>query len=471
MAEAKREIEKYVMLATLRTQVNGLAKRVMKIESQCKKKDKCAPLGERKSYRDKEVERIEENLSTILLKLSEKDGSLDELKEDTEGIRRIIWSHTKVVQQLEKLMEQELSHVQTHENQGGVKSSKEGQARALPPGDKGKGKSPISDRVTTGSQTALFEPEDDQPLLSRWNEIGDRSQPDSARVPPTATPANSVPALAPPFAPIPPVSPPPRHLNRLKGDDAALVPKSKKKADEFRPVKSVMVRGVEVGCNSDIINVVLERATRVQIEKKDLNVPAQYWFGFISSSIRPSQNESILWHAKAACLESILGKRRLNLGLIIEQEMGMRAKQKHTSLPFPILITELCKHAGVPRDAARDFDVTPSSSTDIRCIKAEYTRKEDDRRREYPVDKSSEVDINAIATEEFCLLRPSGTSSPSSFSHAPGTSSSSQQTKITQAMILKMGHLAHSADVRGTRLERDLLLMIEAAILAALTPL
>uniref|UniRef100_M1CDW3 Polyprotein protein n=1 Tax=Solanum tuberosum TaxID=4113 RepID=M1CDW3_SOLTU len=44
-------------------------------------------------------------------------------------------------------------------------------------------------------------------------------------------------------------------------------------------------------------------------------------------------------------------------------------------------------------------------------------------------------------------------------------------SRITQTMILKMGQLAYSADVRAARLERSIPEMIDSAIMATLTPL
>ncbi|KAG5576272.1 hypothetical protein H5410_056406, partial [Solanum commersonii] len=296
-------------------------------------------------------------------------------------------------------------------------------------------------------------------LQSRQFELRARSHTACNRVPRTSTPAELVPTSAPPVAPVPPVVPSPRLLNRLKGDGlrtileekllsikvlegkyssvaellqcyqfqiftrprgpyiiswvrdfytlyGELVSKSKKKASEFRPVKSVSIRGVEMSCGEEYINTALYKLMGFALSYEGLPTTQTLedlkgWFAPLISDTTPRwiENESILRHAKAACLRSILSNRRLNFDLIIEQEIAMRANQKQTSLPFPVLITELCRCARVPRDAARDIEITRSSSIDNRRIEVEYTRDEADRRRAAPTDTSPELDVDSIHAE------------------------------------------------------------------------
>uniref|UniRef100_M1DFN6 Uncharacterized protein n=1 Tax=Solanum tuberosum TaxID=4113 RepID=M1DFN6_SOLTU len=104
-------------------------------------------------------------------------------------------------------------------NEGGSCLPKK-RRQELPPRDKGKIKKHIAKKVASDNRAELSEPEDEHPLINRRNELRTRSQSTSTRVPSVATPPeeDSVPAQAPPVTPALPIVPPPRRLNKLKGD-------------------------------------------------------------------------------------------------------------------------------------------------------------------------------------------------------------------------------------------------------------
>uniref|UniRef100_M1DZY2 Integrase core domain containing protein n=1 Tax=Solanum tuberosum TaxID=4113 RepID=M1DZY2_SOLTU len=118
MAETNQEVEKDFMLATLMTQMDELAKKMVEIEVQCKRKDKYVPPHERIRPKDNDGKHVEGMLSIILHKVNEHDRVLEEMKESIEVMKQMIGSHSRSIQLLENLTGHVMPHLQPPKNRG-----------------------------------------------------------------------------------------------------------------------------------------------------------------------------------------------------------------------------------------------------------------------------------------------------------------------------------------------------------------
>uniref|UniRef100_M1DUK6 Retrotransposon gag protein n=1 Tax=Solanum tuberosum TaxID=4113 RepID=M1DUK6_SOLTU len=118
MAEANQKVEKDIMLAAMMTQMDELAKNIVQIEVQCKRKYKYVPPHERRMPKDYEGKHIEGMLSIILDKGSERDRVLEEVNENIKLMKQMIGSHYRSIQLLENLTGHVMPHLHPTQSRG-----------------------------------------------------------------------------------------------------------------------------------------------------------------------------------------------------------------------------------------------------------------------------------------------------------------------------------------------------------------
>lgn len=136
-----------------------------------------------------------------------------------------------------------------------------------------------------------------------------------------------------------------------------------------------------------------------QIKKKHFNIVERFYFGFTSSNIIPTHDESILDHDKAILVGTIIQREHIHVGENIDDEIFMRARLDQTSLPFPVHMTQVCQSEEVPFRASTYVRIIPALSKCIRRIEAKCLRDDASWRKPLQQDSTPFVYPNTLVVE------------------------------------------------------------------------